>query len=297
MGMTPDALTVAAARNVRIVLVRPTHPGNIGAAARGMKNFGLSSLWLVAPRLFPHAEASARAAGADDLLAGARVVDDLAQAVADCHLVLGTSVRERGIGWAPMAPAAAAAAVREVAPQGPVAVVFGPEHSGLSNADLDLCRHRISIPTQPAFASMNLASAALIMAYELMVGTGVAAGADAGTDLAALDAVYSVHTASWAYDEPAARVAAALGAAPGHTVDTTVGGQRPAELLELAAARIAAGESRSALIVGGEAQASVLALQRAGVDPLAHGWSATPGGPPALRDALPVLSRPSLRAA
>lgn len=179
MGMTPDALTVAAARNVRIVLVRPTHPGNIGAAARGMKNFGLSSLWLVAPRLFPHAEASARAAGADDLLAGARVVDDLAQAVADCHLVLGTSVRERGIGWAPMAPAAAAAAVREVAPQGPVAVVFGPEHSGLSNADLDLCRHRISIPTQPEFASMNLASAALIMAYEIMVGTGVAEVADA----------------------------------------------------------------------------------------------------------------------
>lgn len=108
-----------------------------------------------------------------------------------------------------------------------------------------------------------------------------AAAADGGgVDLTALDSVYSVHVASWAYDELAARVAREVGAAPRHVVDTTVGGQRPAELLELAAARIAAGESRAAMIVGGEAQASVQALWKAGIDPADHGWSATPGGPP-----------------
>ena len=91
--------------------------------------------------------------------------------------------------------------MRDAAPQGPVAVVFGPEHSGLSNADLDLCRHRISIPTQPAFASMNLASAALIMAYEIMVGTGVA-GAD-GPTLVASAASSSPEPLAGGHDEPA----------------------------------------------------------------------------------------------
>jgi acetyl-CoA C-acetyltransferase len=106
------------------------------------------------------------------------------------------------------------------------------------------------------------------------------AAADAGVDLAAVDSVSTVHVASWAYDELAARIAAAVGATPAHLADTTVGGQRPAELLEAAAARIAAGESRLALITGGEAQASATALYRAGLDPAAHGWSTTPGGPP-----------------
>lgn len=107
-----------------------------------------------------------------------------------------------------------------------------------------------------------------------------AAAADGGVDLRALDSVSTVHVASWAYDELAARLAAELGATPTRLIDTTVGGQRPAELLERAAARIAAGESRLALIAGGEAQASAQALYRAGVDPAAHGWSTTPGGPP-----------------
>ncbi len=118
----------------------------------------------------------------------------------------------------------------------------------------------------------------------LILEAVAAAGADAGIGppdgLARLDSVLTVHVASWAYDGLAARIAAAAGAAPGHLVDTTVGGQRPAELLEAAAARIAAGESRLALIAGGEAQASVTALYKAGVDPAAHGWSTAPGGPP-----------------
>jgi acetyl-CoA C-acetyltransferase len=115
--------------------------------------------------------------------------------------------------------------------------------------------------------------------FALILDAVRAAGADAGTDLAALDSVYSVHVASWAYDDLAARIAREVGATPAHTADTTVGGQRPAELLEVAAARIAAGESRCALIAGGEAQASVQALHRAGIDP-AERWSTTPGGPP-----------------
>jgi acetyl-CoA C-acetyltransferase len=114
---------------------------------------------------------------------------------------------------------------------------------------------------------------------ELVLDAVRAAGADAAVDLRALDTVASVHTASWAYADAAARIAAGVGAAPAHTVDTTVGGQRPAELLETVAARIAAGETRLALIAGGEAQASVTALHRAGIDPAAR-WSTRPGGPP-----------------
>jgi acetyl-CoA C-acetyltransferase len=114
---------------------------------------------------------------------------------------------------------------------------------------------------------------------ELILDAVRAAGADAAVDLGALDTVATVHTASWAYAEPAARIAAAVGAAPGRTVDTGVGGQWPAELLETVAARIAAGESRLALIAGGEAQASVTALHRAGIDPATR-WSTEPGGPP-----------------
>lgn len=114
---------------------------------------------------------------------------------------------------------------------------------------------------------------------ELVLDAVRAAGADAAVDLRALDTVASVHTASWAYADAAARIAAGVGAAPAHTVDTTVGGQRPAELLETVAARIAAGETRLALIAGGEAQASVTALHRAGIDPATR-WSTRPGGPP-----------------
>ncbi|GAA2535303.1 acetyl-CoA acetyltransferase [Pseudonocardia hydrocarbonoxydans] len=110
-----------------------------------------------------------------------------------------------------------------------------------------------------------------------------AAAADGGVDLATVDSVFTVHVASWAYDELAARIAREIGAGPRHTVDTTVGGQRPAELLERAAARIAAGGSRVALIAGGEAQASVQALWRNGIDP-AQRWSATPGGPPSFEE-------------
>lgn len=152
---------------VRIVLVGTTHPGNIGAVARAMHNMALSRLYLVRPKFFPHEEASARAAGADALLDGAVVCDTLAQAVGDCTLTVGASVRTRSIELPPLDPSGCAEhAVTETA-HGEVALVFGPEHSGLSNADLDLCQRRVVIPSNPAFPSLNIGAAVQVLAYEL----------------------------------------------------------------------------------------------------------------------------------
>lgn len=151
---------------VRIVLVGTTHPGNIGAAARAMKAMGLSSLHLVAPRHFPSAEATARAAGADDLLARATVHETLAAALAGCDIAYGTTARERRIGWPTVRPRAAAAEIVAAA-AGTTAIVFGRERSGLTNEELDACQRAIWIPTVSEFGSLNLAQAVQICAYEL----------------------------------------------------------------------------------------------------------------------------------
>lgn len=155
--------------NIRIVLVRTSHPGNIGAAARAMKNMGLSALSLVSPAKFPHAEATARASGADDLLAGAQVCETLEAAVADCRLVVGASARERSLQW-PLQDARTAAdrAVTD-ARSGPVAIVFGNEQAGLSNDELDHCRLLLKIPANPAYSSLNLSQAVQVVSYELMM--------------------------------------------------------------------------------------------------------------------------------
>ena len=152
---------------IRIVLVGTTHPGNIGAVARAMCNMALARLYLVRPKFFPHEEASARAAGADALLDSAVVCDTLAAAVGDCTLVIGASVRERSIELPPLDPPACAQHALSHAAHGDVALVFGPEHSGLSNADLDLCQRRVVIPSNPAFPSLNLAAAVQVLTYEL----------------------------------------------------------------------------------------------------------------------------------
>jgi len=152
---------------VRSVRVGTTHPGNIGAVARAMYNMALTRLYLVRPKFFPHDEASARAAGADALLNEAVVCDTLAQAVADCTLVIGASVRERSIELPPLDPPACAELALDHAQHGEVALVFGPEHSGLSNQDLDLCQRRVVIPSIPEFPSLNLAAAVQVLAYEL----------------------------------------------------------------------------------------------------------------------------------
>jgi TrmH family RNA methyltransferase len=167
--------------NTRIVLVNTTHPGNIGAVARAMKNMGLRSLCLVDPKIYPSAEATARASGADDVLAQAIVCRDLRQALQDCPLVIGASARVRAIDCPRLTPRECAALIQDRAGAGPAAVVFGREHSGLSNAELDLCHFQLCIPVDPQFPSLNLAAAVQIFVYELFVTqTAVAVTASSG---------------------------------------------------------------------------------------------------------------------
>jgi TrmH family RNA methyltransferase len=163
--------------HIRIVLVGTTHPGNIGAVARAMRNMALSRLYLVQPKFFPHEDATARAAGADQVLADAVVCDSLPAAIADCTLVIGASARPRSIELPPLEPHACAGQVLAHAVRGEVALVFGPEHSGLSNAQLDLCQQRVCIPSNPDFPSLNLAAAVQVLAYELYRQAGAAPAA------------------------------------------------------------------------------------------------------------------------
>lgn len=152
---------------VRIVLVGTTHPGNIGAVARAMKNMGFQDLVLVSPRFFPHDEATARASGAEDVLAASRVVATLDEALADCHFAAGASARSRAIEWPTLAPRQCAARLVDESAAGTVAVVMGPEKSGLSNEHLDRCQALVRIPTDPEFSSLNIAMAVQVICYEL----------------------------------------------------------------------------------------------------------------------------------
>lgn len=157
--------------NIRIVLISPSHSGNIGAAARAMKTMGLSELSLVNPKLFPHVDATARAAGADDLLANATVVDSFKAAIADCNLVIGTSARIRALPLTILSPKEAALKIINEAKIHKVAVVFGRENNGLSNEELDLCNYHIHIPTVSEFSSLNIAAAVQIMTYEIKMAS------------------------------------------------------------------------------------------------------------------------------
>lgn len=153
---------------IRIVLVNTSHPGNIGGAARAMKNMGLSQLVLVDPAVFPSAEASARASGADDILANARVVPTLEEALVGCSLVMGTSARDRSLPWPLLDPRACASkAVEDAQAGGEVALVFGREHAGLTNDELQRCHFHVHIPSAPEFSSLNLAAAVQVLAYEV----------------------------------------------------------------------------------------------------------------------------------
>lgn len=162
--------------HIRTVLVETSHPGNIGAAARAMKNMCLSRLALVRPQQFPHSEASARASGADDVLAAATVHDSLAQAVSDCHVVIGASARMRKLRWPQLDPRECAALVAQASLRGPVALVFGRERSGLSNEELERCHYLVHIPCNPDYSSLNVAAAVQVVAYEIMMA---ASGAEA----------------------------------------------------------------------------------------------------------------------
>lgn len=155
--------------NIRIVLVDTSHPGNIGAAARGMKNMFLERLYLVRPKLYPNAEATARASGADDVLAAAKVCQTLDEALTGCGLVLGMSARQRKLPWPQLdAREGARLAVAESA-HTEVALVFGNENSGLTNEELERCNYLVHIPANPAYSSLNLGAAVQVIAYEIMM--------------------------------------------------------------------------------------------------------------------------------
>lgn len=157
--------------SIRVVLVDPKHPGNIGAVARAMKNMGLSELHLVRPKAFPDAEATARASGADDVLEAARVHEEFDDAIADCGFVVGTSSRQRHLTFDLVEPRECAQLVAEAAQVGNVAVVFGSEKYGLLNVELARCHRLVTIPTAGEYASLNLGMAVQVVAYEILLAT------------------------------------------------------------------------------------------------------------------------------
>jgi TrmH family RNA methyltransferase len=182
--------------DIRIVLVAPSHPGNIGAAARALKNMALSELVLVAPKQFPHPEATARASGADDVLAAARVVGSLAEALAGCGFVAATTARDRDQYFRVLDVRAAAARIVAEARRAPAAVIFGAERSGLTNEELEMAHALVRIPASATYPALNLAMAVQLTAYEIFraaregaAGTAAADdGAAAGTASGACDA-------------------------------------------------------------------------------------------------------------
>ena len=161
--------------------MQPTHPGNIGATARAMANMGVGDLALVRPREFPSAEATARAAGAGAVLDEAAVVDDLDQAIADCTLVIGASARLRSIEWPQLPPHQAMEKAVHTAGRthARVALLFGRESRGLTNSELDRCHYLVRIPADPAYPSLNVASAVMVLLYELRSAMERAVGAEA----------------------------------------------------------------------------------------------------------------------
>jgi len=153
--------------NIRIVMVHTTHPGNIGAAARAMKNMGLTQLYLVAPKEFPSNDATWRAASAVDVLESAVVVSTFEEAVAGCSLVVGSSARERRIPWPLLDSRRACEQVYREARTASVALVFGREDRGLTNEELQQCQLHVNIPANDAYSSLNVAMAVQVLAYEV----------------------------------------------------------------------------------------------------------------------------------
>lgn len=157
--------------NIRVIMINTSHPGNIGAAARVMKNMGLTRLYLVNPKHFPNAEATAMASGADDLLAKAVVCESFEQAVEGCYLVLGSTARERKIQHEFIDARTAGELAIAESKKHEVALVFGRERTGLTNDETGLCHKLINIPTNPDYRSLNVASAIQIISYEVMMAS------------------------------------------------------------------------------------------------------------------------------
>ena len=163
--------TLAAFDKVRIVMVGTTEPGNIGAAARAMKNMSLSRLFLVNPNNYPSAAATARASDADDVLSSAVVCSSLEEALEGVHLVIGASARQRNIKWKQMDVLDTCKEIQNTLAKSKqqVAVIFGTENSGLTNEELDLCHILMTIPGNPDYFSLNVASAIQVFAYQNFV--------------------------------------------------------------------------------------------------------------------------------
>lgn len=170
---------------LRVVLTEPSHPGNIGAAARALKTMGFTRLRLVAPRRYPHPEAEALASGAGDVLDGAQCHATLQEAVRGCALVIGTTARERHLAAPVLDPREAARRVLALPGEAEAALVFGQERTGLTNEQLDLCHYLVRIPANPEYSSLNLAAAVQVLLYEmrmsaLLAGDGGAAQTEPG---------------------------------------------------------------------------------------------------------------------
>lgn len=173
--MNKQEHSAAVLDNVRVVLSHTSHPGNIGAAARAMKTMGLSRLYLINPRFFPDEQATAMAAGADDILQNAVVCASLDEALHGVVLVAGMSARVRDISQEVLAPREAMPLVMQQVQQQvqqPVALLFGTEMSGLTNDELARCQLMVRIPVNPEFSSLNLAAAVQLLSYELRLAAG-----------------------------------------------------------------------------------------------------------------------------
>lgn len=154
---------------VKVILVETSHPGNIGAAARAMKNMGLTELVLVNPLDFPNMKAIFRSASAGDVVRGAQVVDTVEEAIADCQLVIGTSARERRIPWPLLSPKECAEkVVTAFEGEQKVGLLFGRESRGLKNEELQQCQFHVNIPTGEAYSSLNLGMAVQVICYEVL---------------------------------------------------------------------------------------------------------------------------------
>ena len=181
--------TLAAFDKVRIVMVSTTEPGNIGAAARAMKNMSLSRLFLVNPNNYPSAAATARASGADDVLSNAVVCSSLTEALEGVHLVIGASARQRNIKWKQLDVIDTCSEIQASIAKSnqEVAVVFGTENSGLTNEELDLCSILMTIPGNPEYFSLNVASAIQVFAYQNYVSNVEGGFDNSGGELANFD--------------------------------------------------------------------------------------------------------------
>ena len=200
MSQFDNAAVSAHLSHVRIVMVNTTLPANIGSALRAMKTMGLSKLVLVAPKTYPHPDIDALAAGATDLIEQIEIVETLADAIKDCHLVFGTSARSRTIPWPLLdaRPAAEKSISAVVNDQQEVAVVFGREDRGLTNEELAMANYHVTIPVNTDYGVLNVAQAIQVICYEMRMAT--LAAVESGKDEAATMPVTDTESMQW--DEP-----------------------------------------------------------------------------------------------